>query len=85
MEGPDGADELRRLWMAANALTLWRAQTLSLPLELCENLFYDAVSLNQRSASDCGSPNERLPGAETPREPPTCFFIRPVVSVKLLL
>lgn len=43
LEGPRGAKELHRLWTAANALTLWRAQPLSHPLDLCENLFYDAV------------------------------------------
>lgn len=43
LEGPGGAKELHRLWMTASALTLWRAQPLSLPLDLCENLFYDAV------------------------------------------
>lgn len=68
LEGPRGAKELHRLWTAANALTLWRAQPLSLPLDLCENLFYDAVFFfflfkNCCSASDCGSPNEHLPGA----------------------
>lgn len=64
--------------MTANALTLWRAQPLSLPLELCENLFYDAVFLNRRSACDYGSPNEHLPGAMIPQEPPTLFFIQVV-------
>lgn len=68
-------EELHCLWMTANTLTLWRAQTLSLPLELCENLFYDAgFFLSQRSASAYGSPNEHLPGAAIPRKPPTVFF-----------
>ncbi len=71
--------------MAASALTLWRAQPLSLPLELCENLFYDAVFSNHRSASDYSSSNEHLPGAAFPLEPPTFLFIRVVVFVKLLL
>lgn len=70
--------------MTASALTLWRAQPLSLPLELCENLFYDAVFLNHCSASDYGSSNERLPGAAISLEPPTFLFIGLAVFVKLL-
>ena len=63
--------------MAANTLTLWRAQPLSLPLELCENLFYDAVFLKTTALkSDCGSPDEHLLDAVIL---PTLFFIRPVV------
>lgn len=93
MQGPWGVEELHFLWMTANALTLRRAQPLSLPLKLCENLFYDALFLSffyHCTVSDYGSPNEHLPGVVIPW-PPTLSFIssgyceiNPIISLVTL-
>lgn len=72
LEGPRGVEELRRLWIAANALTLWRAQPL--PRELCDNRFYDAAFFQITALH--GSPKEHLPGAVIKGKPPTIVFIR---------